>query len=116
MELRDLRIADQTRKLIDYEKALCITDFDIENIYRDAKDFVYIYNSRHREDPPETLLSAAKVHAFGVLHLLYQVVATTYDDAQGGTFFQSLRQEAAASESTTEMLRFYDRQFPVNSA
>ena len=112
MELRDLRIADQTRKLIDYEKALCITDFDIENIYRDAKDFVYIYNSRHREDPPETLLSAAKVHAFGVLHLLYQVVATTYDDAQGGTFFQSLRQEAAASESTMEMLRFYDRQFP----
>lgn len=112
MELRDLRIAEQTRKLIDYERALCVTDFDIEKLYRDAKDFVFTYNSRHKNDPPETLLSAAKVHAFGVLHLLYQVVATTYDEAQGGTFFRSLKQEASASESTMETLRFYDRQFP----
>ncbi len=112
MELRDLRIAEQTRRLIDFNQALFITEFDIEKLYRDAKNFTYLYNQKHGDAPPETLLSAAKIHAFGVLHLLYQVVASRYSESRGGTFFSSLKSQLASSASMKEVLDFYDREFP----
>ncbi len=113
MELRDLRIADRTRKDIDFNQPLFITEFDIEKLYRDAKNIAYTYNSRHKDDPPETLLSAAKVHAGGVLHLLYQVIASSYSTACGGAFFTSLRKQIDRNRLFQHILTFYDKEFPT---
>ena len=112
MEKRDFRISDIVRSDLKLSTPVFETDENISELYREALSIAYSYNQREKEKGKADFISAAKLHATAVLHLLYQIVLTACMNAGHADFF--LRRQAAINENNElkNALKFYSANFP----
>ncbi|MDD3942862.1 MAG: hypothetical protein PHR90_10355, partial [Sphaerochaetaceae bacterium] len=78
MGSRDFRIALKTRQEIDYQEPLFAVEHNLEVMYTQAKELAHLFNKRQLALNTEQFLSAAKINASGMLHLLYQAIVSQY--------------------------------------
>lgn len=112
MAARDFRIARRTRQEIIYDEPLFSSEEFLEGMYNQAKGLSHRYNTVQKRDGREQYLSAAKLHAAGVLHLLYQSVVSQYLTEQDHDFFTRLTPQITKNHSCQDVLTFYAREFP----
>ena len=112
MEKRDFRISDIVRDDLQLSQPVFKTDENISELYREALNISYKYNQTEREKGKSDYISAAKLHATAVLHLLYQIVLSACMNAGHADFF--MRRQAAISENDElrNALKFYSTHFP----
>ena len=112
MESRDLRIALKTREEIQYNEPVFDTQKEVRQMYQQAKDLAYMYNTHPNARKSAAYISCAKLHATGVLHLLYQSVVSDYIETKNPAFFQQLSKQIKKHHFIDDVLRFYSKQFP----
>ena len=80
MTERDFRIARTTRESLSLDKPVFVTTGSLQSLYNDANGVSWAYNKAMREkgEADSSYLSAGKLHATAVLHMLYQSVLDTY--------------------------------------
>jgi glycosidase len=112
MAARDFRIALKTRREIDYEDPVFASEEYLEGMYEQAKAIAHHYNSAQKKMENEAFVSAAKLHATGILHLLYQTVVSRYLTDQDHDFFTRLTPQITRNHSCQDVLGFFAREFP----
>ena len=112
MEKRDFRISDIVRSDLKLSKPVFKTDENISELYREALTIAYSFNQKEKEKGKSDFVSAGKLHATAVLHLLYQIILSACMNAGHSDFF--LRRQAAISENDElkTALNFYSKHFP----
>ena len=111
MEKRDFRISKYVRDMLDLRTPVFTTD-DMSHLYRDALSISYQYNEKLKKEGKNNFVSAGKLHAVAVLHMLYQLVLTSCLKDGHLDFFPRRIQAARGSEEMMKALSFYDRTFP----
>jgi glycosidase len=112
MAARDFRIARKTRQEISYEEPVFASEDQLEGMYEQAKALAHTYNSTQKREGGEVFISAAKLHATGILHLLYQSVVSRYLVEQDHDFFTRLTPQITKNHSCQDVLVFFSREFP----
>ena len=112
MGARDFRIALKTRHDIEYQDPVFAVDEHMDGLYDQAKIIAHRYNSKQKELGNELFLSAAKLNASGILHLLYQTVISQYLIEQDHDFFTRLTPQITRNHSCQDVLVFFAREFP----
>lgn len=112
MEVRDFRIALKTRQDINYQEPVFAINEDLSLLYEEAKILAHTYNKKQKKAERESYISAANLHAAGILHLLYQNVVTQYLFEQDQDFFTRLTPQITRNHSSHEVLIFFAREFP----
>ena len=107
MKNRDFRISENSREEMTYTKPMFETSDKADKMYRQAQEVSLAYNNSH-EHP----LSAGKVYTTAVLHLIYQVVISTFLRGSDADPFSRIAVLAEKNKDTEEVLSFYDRMFP----
>ena len=112
MEKRDFRISDIVRSDLKLSTPVFETDENISELYREALSIAYSYNQKEKEKGKSDFISASKLHATAVLHLLYQIVLTACMNAGHADFF--LRRQSAINDNDDlkNALSFYSNHFP----
>ncbi|MFA7129317.1 MAG: hypothetical protein WC136_09125, partial [Sphaerochaeta sp.] len=90
MITRDLRISIRTRTEMDFFSALFPSTSDVGNLYRQANELAHRYNTRVKQRGGSDYVSAGKLHASAVMHLLYQTVLSRYLSDTEPDFFSRL--------------------------
>ena len=111
---RDLRIARTTRESLSLSKPVFVTTGNLQSLYNDANGVSFAYNKmiKERGGADSSYLSAGKLHATGILHLLYQTVLDTYLKENNPDMFTRIMPVISSQESLKNVLAFYDREFP----
>ena len=111
---RDFRIARTTREALGIQQPVFVTNGNLQSLYNDANALSYAYNKAIKEkgDADSSYLSAGKLHATAVLHMLYQNVLDTYLRETNPDLFSRILPVVDGQEQLKEVLRFYDNQFP----
>jgi len=109
---RDFRMARKTRKDMVYEDPVFTSNGTLEGMYEQAKMLAHRYNTLQKESGREFFLSAAKLHATGVLHVIYQTVVSRFLSEQDHDFFTRLTPQITKNHSCQEVLVFYAQEFP----
>lgn len=112
MTARDLRIARKTRQEIVFQEPIFAANGTVTGLYEQAKSLAHRYNEVKRRSGGEQFLSAAKLHATGLLHVLYQSVVSRYLTEQDHDFFSRLSPQITRDHACKETLSFYAREFP----
>lgn len=112
MGARDFRIALKTRQDIDYQEPVFAVENELDGLYEQAKALSLKYNKRQKALNAEQYLSAAKLNASGMLHVLYQAVISRYLIEQDHDFFSRLTPQITRNHSCQEVLVFFAREFP----
>ena len=114
MTQRDLRIARTARENLSLSRPLFITSGTLQTLYDDANGVSYAYNKMIKEKGEEdsSYLSAGKLHATAVLHLLYQCVLDTYLKESNPDLFSRALNLIETQESLIGALAFFDDNFP----
>ena len=114
MTQRDLRIARTARENLSLSRPLFITSGNLQTLYDDANGVSYAYNKMIKEKGEEdsSYLSAGKLHATAVLHLLYQSVLDTYLKESNPDLFSRALNLIETQESLIGALAFFDDNFP----
>jgi len=112
MAARDFRIARRTRQEIIYNEPLFSNEELLDGMYDQAKALAHRYNTVQKRDGRGLYLSAAKLHAAGILHLLYQSVVSRYLSEQDHDFFTRLTPQITKNHACRDVLTFYAREFP----
>ena len=114
MTQRDLRIARTTRENLSLSKPLFVTSGNLQTLYDDANGVSYAYNKKIKEkgDEDSSYLSAGKLHAGAVLHLLYQSVLDTYLKENNPDLFSRALNLIEKQDSLISALSFFDDNFP----
>ena len=75
MTNRDFRIAELTRKEIDFDDPLFQTINGMGSFYREASSLSYKYNEQKKKEGRDfEYISAAKLNASAILHYVYQAI------------------------------------------
>ena len=111
MEKRDFRISKNVREFLDLKTPVFVLD-DMSSLYRDALRISYKYNEKLKSEGKNNFVSAGKLHAVAVLHMLYQLVLTSCLRDGHMDYFPRRMQAARSSKEMMEALSFYDRMFP----
>ena len=112
MGARDFRIALKTRQDIVYHDPVFAVEDNLDGMYDQAKVIAHIFNKKQKELDSDLYISAAKLNAAGVLHLLYQSVVSRYLVEQDHDFFTRLTPQITKNHSCQEVLVFFAREFP----
>jgi len=114
VEERDFRIALATRNEIGFSKPLFITNFDIQKLYSEASSFTYKYNEllKKRGESSSKMLSAGRIHATAILHLLYQYVLSEVMEEKNPDIFKSSVPTVSANRDALIAVDFFNKQFP----
>ena len=112
MENRDLRIANSTRGEINFTKPLFSTQKGLSSFYREASEFAYIYNEYSKQHSKNEYLSAAKLNATAVLHLIYQAVLSFYLSDGQSDFFSRRVKTINENEDLKKALDFFTVNYP----
>ncbi|MBP5756776.1 MAG: alpha-amylase, partial [Spirochaetales bacterium] len=108
MKNRDFRISENSRQEMTYSKPMFETSDKADHMYRQAQEVSLAYNNSH-EHP----LAAGKVYTTAVLHLIYQVVISTFLRGGDADPFSRIAVLAEKNKETKEVLSFYDKKFPT---
>ena len=114
MTERDFRIARTTRESLSLDKPVFVTTGSLQSLYNDANGVSWAYNKAMREkgEADSSYLSAGKLHATAVLHMLYQSVLDTYLKENNPDMFTRIMPLVESQEALKGVLDFYDREFP----
>ena len=112
MEKRDLRISNLVRKKLDVKNPVFETSQDIASLYKEALTISFSYNQRMKEEGKSEFVSAAKLHATSVLHLLYQTVLTRLMAEGQSDFFTRKINLINSNDELKKALDFYSTAFP----
>ena len=114
MQSRDFRIALKAREEITYKEPLFDTKQQLDNMYEQAKIVAYMYNGNQKDKgKKQEYISAASLHASGVLHLLYQTVVSEYLSEKNAHFFTQLSGQIQKHHLINKVLTFYEKEFPT---
>ncbi len=113
MRARDFRIALKAREEIEYKEPLFDTQEQLDKMYEQAKVVAYMYNGKLKDKKGQKYISAASLHASGVLHLLYQTVVSEYVHTKNKHFFSQLTQQIDKHHLIKNVLSFYEKEFPT---
>ncbi len=114
MENRDLRIANLTRNEINIHQPLFATGKGVTSFYREASELAYKYNEHRKAEGLDKadMLSAGKLNATAVLHLIYQVALSfCLSDGQYDFFSRRLKTINDNAELKDALL-FFSSNFP----
>ncbi len=114
MQERDLRIARAVREDIGLDRPVFVTNGDLQSLYNDANGVSYAYNKKVKESgrADSSYLSAGRLHASAVLHMLYQSVLDTYLRENNPDLFTRILPLVLKQDALRAALSFYDREFP----
>ncbi|MGE4453998.1 MAG: alpha-amylase family glycosyl hydrolase [Sphaerochaeta sp.] len=112
MITRDFRISVRTRTEIDFFPALFPSDANLTDLYKQATELSYLYNSKVKAKGGNDWISSAKLHASAVLHQLYQSVLSHYLSFSEPDFFTRLTTLVNKNHAAQEVLAFYMKEFP----
>ena len=113
MQSRDFRISLKAREEIQYKEPLFDTEKQLDLMYEQAKEVAYIYNGKQTDQNKKQYISAASLHASGILHLLYQSVTSEYLKDKNINFFTHLSTQIEKHPLIKKVLTFYDKEFPT---
>ena len=78
-----------------------------------AKIVAYMYNGNQKDKgKKQEYISAASLHASGVLHLLYQTVVSEYLSEKNAHFFTQLSGQIQKHHLINKVLTFYEKGIP----
>jgi glycosidase len=97
---------------MDFFSALFPTDSDLHAYYKQANELAYSYNSLVNKHKGKEFVSAGKLHATAVLHLIYQTILSRYLTDTEPDFFTRLTAMASKNHATQKVLGFYVKEFP----
>ncbi len=112
MGARDLRISVRTRTDMDYFSPIFPSGGDFRAMHDQANEIAQRYNSAVRKHNGKAFISSGKLHATGVLHLLYQTVITRYLIDSDHDFFSRLNPLVSKNHACQDVLSFYAKEFP----
>jgi glycosidase len=97
---------------MDFFLALFPSNSDLDGLYRQANELAHSYNSLVHKHQGKEFLSAGKIHATAVLHLIYQTVLSRYLADTEPDFFTRLTALVSKNHATQDVLAFYVKEFP----
>ncbi len=111
---RDFRLAKSLRNELSFSKPIFKTDENLQDFSREAGDLAWKYNSILKEKQADNseYLSAGKLHATAVLHLLYQEVLSIYLKETNPDLFTRIMPLVAENKEMKEVADYYERTFP----
>ena len=111
---RDLRIAEITRKEIDFMEPLFQTGNGTASFYREASSISFRYNEMKKKEGGDfEYLSAGKLNASAILHSAYQTILTYLISGTNEDFFRRRLATVEANDSLRNALDFYSAAFPT---
>ena len=111
---RDLRIAEITRKEIDFMEPLFQTGNGTASFYREASSISFKYNEMKKKEGGDfEYLSAGKLNASAILHSAYQTILTYLISGTNEDFFRRRLATVEANDSLRNALDFYSKAFPT---
>ena len=111
---RDLRIAEITRKEIDFKEPLFQTGNGTASFYREASSISFKYNEMKKKEGGDfEYLSAGKLNASAILHSAYQTILTYLISGTNEDFFRRRLATVEANDSLRNALDFYSKAFPT---
>ena len=111
---RDLRIAEITRKEIDFMEPLFQTGNGTASFYREASSISFRYNEMKKKEGGDfEYLSAGKLNASAILHSAYQTILTYLISGTNEDFFRRRLATVEANDSLRNALDFYSKAFPT---
>ena len=109
---RDLRIAEITRKEIDFMEPLFQTGNGTASFYREASSISFRYNEMKKKEGGDfEYLSAGKLNASAILHSAYQTILTYLISGTNEDFFRRRLATVEANDSLRNALDFYSKAF-----
>ncbi len=113
MENRDFRISEITRSNIEVQEPLFATEKGVTAFYKQASEIAFKYNEeKKKEGKTDFYLSAGKLNASAVLHLVYQVVLSYLMDDGQTDFFSRRLATVENNEELKTALDFFSNEFP----
>ncbi len=97
---------------MDFFSALFPSSTELGILYRQANELAHQYNLKAKERGSNEYVSAGKLHAIAVLHLLYQTVLTRYLSDTEPDFFSRLTALVNKNHAVNGVLAFYMKEFP----
>ncbi|MBI9094361.1 MAG: alpha-amylase [Sphaerochaeta sp.] len=97
---------------MDFFSALFPSTTELGILYRQANELAHQYNLKIKERGGSEYVSAGKLHATAVLHLLYQTVITGYLSDTEPDFFSRLTALLNKNHAGLDVLAFYMKEFP----
>ena len=114
MTNRDLRIAELTRKEIDFEEPLFQTINGTGSFYRESSSLAYKYNEQKKKEGRDfEYLSAANLNASAILHYVYQTILSYLISGTNEDFFRRRLATVNQNEKLSSVLDFYSKAFPT---
>ena len=111
---RDLRIAEITRKEIDFMEPLFQTGNGTASFYREASSISFKYNEMKKKEGGDfEYLSAGKLNASAILHSAYQTILTYLISGTNEDFFRRRLATVEANDSLRNAMEFYSKAFPT---
>ncbi|MCF0238597.1 MAG: alpha-amylase [Sphaerochaetaceae bacterium] len=92
-----------------YIKPVFETAESPKDLYRQAQEVAYCYNTKNKNQT----ISAGKLHASAVLHIVYQTVISTYLRGSSDEPFSRINVLAKKNKSCMEVLQYFDKMFPT---
>lgn len=112
LEKRDFRIAKSVREEIQLLEPVFKTNSELPELYREALNISYRYNEEEKRRGSSSFVSASKLHATAVLHLLYQNILTSCLRSGHQDFFARRMKAVKANGELSKALGIYDENFP----
>ena len=114
MTNRDFRIAELTRKEIDFDDPLFQTINGMGSFYREASSLSYKYNEQKKKEGRDfEYISAAKLNASAILHYVYQAILSYLISGTNEDFFRRRLATVNQNDSLSSALDFYAKEFPT---
>jgi glycosidase len=97
---------------MDFFSVLFPSDSELDALYGKAAELAHSYNELARKKQEAAFVSAGKLHAVGVLHMIYQTVLDRYLADTEPDFFTRLTLLVSKNHATQDVLAFYVKEFP----
>lgn len=111
---RDFRLAKSLRNELSLSKPIFMTDENLQDFSREAGDLAWKYNEKQKERKGgnDEYLSAGKLHATAVLHLLYQEVLSIYLKETNPDLFTRILPLVIENKEMKATADYYEEAFP----
>ena len=112
MEKRDFRISREIREALGLWTPVFTTDQDPTLFFQEAQDIAYRYNEKAKREGRTDFLSAGKLNAAAILHMMYQEVLSICIRNGHLDFFQRRLRALAGNDDLESALAYYDENYP----
>ncbi len=114
MKNRDFRISEESRQEIDFTSPLFESKKGIASFYREASELAYKYNS-YKSSKSDSFkhVSAARLNAAAVLHMVYQTALSYLLEDRDDDFFTRRLSVVNTNKNLSDALKLFDNEYPT---